>query len=160
MLNLIKNYTSSPFINVHKLIPALLVVFGVVYTLLAANIELDSWSQDETINSKTLPIIYGATFTILCIPLLFQKSKNKAVPKFATRLAPLIAIIVIFGTLIPYVGLWISLVFLLIFSLIVLGERRATVLLLAPLFTALCGYLLIEIGLNIYIDSGSLWSNW
>ena len=160
MLNLIKNYTSSSFINIHKLIPALLVVFGVIYTLLAANIELDSWSQDETINSKTLPIIYGATFTILCIPLLFQKSKDKTVPKFATRLAPLIAIIVIFGTLIPYVGLWISLVFLLIFSLIVLGERRATVLLLAPLFTALCGYLLIEIGLNIYIDSGSLWSNW
>ena len=160
MPNLIKKYISTSSFNFQKLIPALLVFFGVVYTWLAANIELDSWSQDETINSKTLPIIYGVTFTVLCIPLLFHKIKEKVPYKSVNRLTPLICIIVIFGIIIPYIGLWTSLVFLLISSLIVLGEKRLPILILAPLFTALCSYLLIEIGLNIFIDSGSLWSNW
>lgn len=145
---------------IHRLIPGLLIAFGVTYTWLASNIELDIWSQDETINSQTLPLFYGVTFTLLCLPLFFGRTKIQLTSSSVKRFVPLTVIIIFFGLIIPYVGVWVSLVFLLTSSLFVLGERRPTIILLAPSLTALCGFLLVETGLNIFLDSGSLWSRW
>ena len=146
-----------------RLLPTCLAAVAVGYLWHAYTIPLDSWSQAEAINARTLPLIYGAVLLVISLALL---ARPPSADPTAVGVAPArwrdlafhAAAIIGFGMLIPWAGLWISSAVLLVASLFIAGERRPPVLLLAPVGTAALAWLLIAVVLNVYIDPGRWFS--
>jgi hypothetical protein len=74
------------------------------------------------------------------------------------RLTSISASIIGFGLLLPRVGVWPALLLLLVSCLMIMGEKRWHVFILAPLLTSLGGWFLIEILLGVYVEPGACWS--
>ena len=140
-----------------RIIPLLLLTFSCGYLSLANLIPLDPWSAEESVGPRTLPIVYGSLLLILSSNMLFR---GAPILKRGYRWQPLTVIaicIIIFAGLIPYAGLWLTVAFFLCGSLGILGERRVLVLIAAPFATALLGWFVINVLLNVYIHPGSWW---
>lgn len=141
-----------------RIIPVILLVFSGTYLWLASLIPLDPWSMNEPVGPRTLPIIYGSLLSIFSINMFLRGVR---IVKPGYRWKPLAAIgvcIILFAILIPYAGLWLSVAAFLGSSLLILGERRAVVLVCAPMVTATLGWVLINLLLNVYIHPGSWWT--
>ena len=74
------------------------------------------------------------------------------------RLTSISASIIGFGLLLPRVGVWAALILLLVSCLIIMGEKRWYIFILAPLLASLGGWLLIEVLLGVYVEPGAFWS--
>ena len=139
------------------MIPLLLLTFSCVYLSLANLIPLDPWSAEESVGPRTLPIVYGSLLLILSSNMLFR---GVSILKQGYRWQPLATTaicIIIFAGLIPFAGLWLTVAIFLCVSLGILGERRVLVLIAAPLATALLGWFVINVLLDVYIHPGSWW---
>lgn len=142
-----------------RLVPLALMAFAVAYLWQALAIPLDSWSAAETINARSLPTIYGIGLLVLALVSAIRPPPRSLPEVSGSRrrwlsLAAHCAAIAGFGVLIPLAGLWIAVAALLLATLVIAGERRPTVLVLAPLGTAATAWLLIAVILDIYIDPG------
>ena len=141
-----------------RVLPSVLLALGAVYLAFAYRITLDPWSSAEPVNSRTLPIAYGALL-ILLSAILLVRGMQVNVPR--KNLGPFILIsvsIICFGLLLPWVGVWPALTLLLVSCLLVMEERRWHIVILTPLLTSLGGWLLIEILLGIYVEPGLIWT--
>ena len=150
-----------------SLAPAGLAAFAITYLWQAAAIPLDPWSAADAINARTLPVVYGVLLLILSLGLLIraawtQEAPAARDPRGAWRRWRVLAMhcgaIAAFGVLIPFAGLWVALAALLAASLIIAGERRPLVLVLAPLATPALAWLLLVVLLDVYIDPGRWFS--
>jgi len=129
----------------------LVVLFGIgaAYLVLVAQIELDPWSAGDTINSRTLPQIYGV---MLCLAVLAMAlgTQNPQGPASGTakrkvnRLAWLSALICAFIVSLLWLNLWIALAGLLLGALWTMGEKRWSVICALCLGIPLVGFVLIE----------------
>ena len=141
-----------------RVLPSILLAVGIVYFAVAYEITLDPWSAEEAVNSRTLPIAYGSIL-ILLSTALFVGGMRVNVPKHNLAPLTLIAVSIMgFGLLLPWVGVWPALILLLVSCLLIMGERRWHIFVLAPLLTGFGGWLLIEFLLGIYVEPGSFWS--
>jgi len=141
---------------IQRLAPLALAAFAVVYLVAAWNIPLDPWSAAETVNARALPIVYGVGLLIVSIGLLAGAPAPQDARRGArwTTLGAHCVAIAAFGLLIPYAGLWIATAVLLLAALLIAGERRVTVLAIAPIATAATAWFLIAVALDIYVDPG------
>lgn len=129
----------------------LVVLFGIgaAYLVLVAQIELDPWSAGDTINSRTLPQIYGV---MLCLAVLVMAlgTQNPQGPasgpakRKVKRLAWLSALICAFIVSLLWLNLWIALACLLLGALWTMGEKRWSVICALSLGIPLAGFVLIE----------------
>ena len=135
-----------------------MLAFGIAYVWVAYGINLDPWSAVEPVNSRTLPIAYGSIL-ILLSTLLLVRGMRVHVPRHnLLRLTSISASIIGFGLLLPRVGVWAALILLLVSCLMIMGEKRWYIFILAPLLASLGGWLLIEILLGVYVEPGAFWS--
>ena len=135
-----------------------MLAFGVAYVWVAYGITLDPWSAVEAVNSRTLPIAYGSIL-ILLSTLLLVRGMRVHVPRHnLLRLTSISASIIGFGLLLPRVGVWAALILLLVSCLMIMGEKRWYIFILAPLLASLGGWLLIEVLLGVYVEPGAFWS--
>jgi hypothetical protein len=129
---------------IYRSILVSLFAIGAGYILLTSQIMLDPWSEMDTINSRTLPYLYGSGLMLCAFSLIWQKPKEVA---FSQRLLPLMLVclvIVAFIILLPYLGLWWSLSVLLLLNMLVMGERRLHILFGASMSVPLVGWALVE----------------
>ena len=129
---------------IYRSILVSLFVIGAGYVLLTAQILLDPWSEMDAINSRTLPYLYGTGLMLCALALVWRKPKEVALSR---RLLPLMLVcfvIVAFIILLPYLGLWWSLSALLLFNMLIMGERRLLILLGTSLAVPLVGWALVE----------------
>ena len=141
-----------------RLVPLCLLLVASGYLWAAMRIELDPWSADELVNARALPIVCGTLLALFAAGMLLR---GLTPGETSRRYAPLVMMsvcIVAFAAIIPNAGLWPALALFLAASLALLGERRPLVLTIAPIATALAGWLLIEVALGVYIHPGSWWS--
>ena len=141
-----------------RVLPLVLLAIGAVYLAFAYRITLDPWASAELVNSRTLPIAYGAILILLSAILLVRRVQVNVPRK---NLGPFILIsvsIICFGLLLPWVGVWPALTLLLVSCLLIMEERRWHIVILTPLLTSLGGWLLIEILLGIYVEPGLIWT--
>ena len=141
-----------------RALPLVLLALGALYLVFTYRITLDPWSAAETVNSRTLPLAYGAVLIVLSAILLIRGVQLNVPRK---NLGPFILIsasIICFGLLLPWVGVWPALTLLLVSCLLIMKERRWHIVILTPLLTSLGGWLLIEILLGIYVESGLIWN--
>ena len=151
-----------------RLLPLALAGFAAVYIWQALTITLDPWSADEAINARTLPLVYGGGLLILGVWLALRPGPrpdgarpSPASPASRRRwrsLAAQCCAIVGFGVAIPWAGPWLALAGLLVAALLIAGERRWWVLVLAPTVTAALAWVLIAIVLEVYVDPGRWFS--
>ena len=146
----------------YRLLLGSLFLLGVVYLLLARQIELDPWSAADLVNARTLPMIYGAMLCMAVLALAASRGKSGVVAKISLPAqqrdepapdrsgpkTPLIlklsAIIGGFIISLIWINLWVALACLLVSSLWIMGERRWFVIYSVALGTALGGFLLVE----------------
>lgn len=146
-----------------RLVPPGLAAVAVGYLWQTFAIPLDPWSTADPINARTLPLIYGVTLLAIAVGLTLRPPPVDVDSPPTTRkrwreLASHAAAIIGFGVLIPWAGLWISLAALLVAGLLIAGERRPSVLAIAPLAIAGVAWLLIAVALDVYIDPGRWFS--
>ena len=146
-----------------RLAPICLAAFAVAYLWQTFAIPLDPWSAAEAINARTLPLIYGVVLLAISLGLaarpLTPDAEATRIPFGRWRVLALHALAITgFGVLIPWAGLWTSLAALLVAGLLIAGERRPWVLVLAPVATAGLAWLLITVVLDVYIDPGRWFS--
>ena len=142
-----------------RILPLILIVIGIGYVWLALGIPLDPWSAEETVNSRTLPVVYGTLLAVLALPLLIRGNPLRIEgiePARWYRLTALCAVTVLFALAVRWVGLWAAVAALLAVSLLIMGERRPSVLILGPAATACAGWAIIELGLGVYLERGAL----
>ncbi len=141
----------------------LLAAFAGIYLWQALAIPLDPWSASESINARTLPITYAVLLLLVALGLGIRPAPSSETGSIHSalgwrRLASHAVVIVAFGLFIPLAGLWVSLAGLLLACLLIAGERRPLVLVLAPLGTALLAWFLLVVALGVYIDPGRWFS--
>ena len=141
-----------------RLVPLALLVVAVIYLWAAARIELDPWSADEFVNARAMPLFCGSLLALFAAGMLLRGVESGDTSRRYKPLVTMSACIVAFAVLIPNAGLWPSLALFLCASLALLGERRPLVLVAASLATALVGWMLIEVALDVYIHPGAWWS--
>ena len=129
----------------------LVVLFGIgaAYLVLVAQIELDPWSAGDTINSRTLPQIYGVMLclAVLAMTLGGQNPQGPAsgpVKRKLKRLAWLSALICAFIVSLLWLNLWIALACLLLGALWTMGEKRWSLICALSLGVPVAGFVLIE----------------
>lgn len=146
-----------------RLTPLGLAAIAVGYLWQTFTIPLDPWSTADPINARTLPLIYGVTLLAVAVGLALRPPPIDVASAPTTRarwreLALHAASIIGFGVMIPWAGLWISLAALLVAGLLIAGERRPSVLAIAPLGIAGLAWLVIVVALDVYIDPGRWFS--
>ena len=117
---------------------------------------------------RTLPLVYGGGLLILgvCLALRPGPRPDGARPSPASpasrrrwrSLAAQCCAIVGFGVAIRWAGPWLALAGLLVAALLIAGERRWWVLVLAPAVTSALAWVLIAIVLEVYVDPGRWFS--
>ena len=140
----------------HRILLLSLLVLASVYTLAATQIQLDPWSAAETVNSQTLPMIYGSLLCVALLVMLVRSLQLKTVTEIVSlqRVGTLVgisALIVSFVFLLALVNLWLALGALLFATGWWLGERRYLLLLGIALAVPLVGWLAIEVMLGVYL---------
>ncbi len=128
-----------------------LLALSLSYVFAARAIPLDVWSLEETINSRTLPTLYGLLLIGVLIRLLFKRPPDVEHPQRLTKAVGNVALLVLFAAAVPFVGLWLSLACLLVPSLIYMGERRIWLVATISLGLPVTGWLLIEQLLGVFV---------
>ena len=122
---------------------------GVSYLALVGQIELDPWSASDSINSRTLPQIYGVLLCLAVFALAMgQRDLVKAPSPIAkgkiTRLVKLCALISAFIISLPWLNLWVALAALLFGGLLTMGEKRWSVICALSLGLPMTGFVFVE----------------
>ena len=112
--------------------------------LLTSQIVLDPWSEMDAINSRTLPYLYGTGLMLCAFMLAWQQPNKVAVSRRLLPLALVCLAIITFIILLPYTGLWWALGALLLLNMLIMGERRLSILLGASISVPLVGWALVE----------------
>jgi hypothetical protein len=135
-----------------------LLVLGTGYFWAALQIPLDPWAAEEAINSRTLPLLYGASLCGLVVMLAIS-ARTEHLARIAVtgiaRVAGLVASMLLFAVMVPRVGVWLAVPFLLVPAMWILGERRWWALSLLPLASAAVAWLVVVRWLGLYVQPGS-----
>jgi hypothetical protein len=124
-----------------------LLVLSVGYVVGARGIPMDAWTAAETVNTRTLPILYGLLLALVLLILMVGRPGGYR----ALRLAGLCAGVLCFTLIIAWLNFWVALGALLLGSAWWLGERRAVPLAGLAVAVPLIGYLGVELALGVYL---------
>lgn len=136
---------------IYRIILILLLVQSLAYILAARAIPLDPWSLDETINSRTMPTLYGSLLAIVLIGLLLKTPPDVPRPQRVAKTLGIVALLTLFAAAVPFAGLWIPLGCLLALCLAFMGERRLWLMVAVSLGLPAGGWFLIEFLLDVYV---------
>lgn len=135
-----------------KITAATLLCVAVLYLWMTSAIRLDPWSEQDLINSRTLPYLYG--LSLLISVLFIAQDKIDTAWKFnanAIKLGSIISSLLIFLFLLELLGLWICLGLLILSNMIILGQRKPVPTISVSFAFPFISWLIIEKGLAITI---------
>lgn len=132
---------------------AAFVVVAISYLVAAAAIPLDPWAAEEVINTRTLPTIYGGVLAVLALSGLGARERLERLARPGVA-AGLVVILLVFAIAVVALGIWLAIPVALAPAMMLLGERRAWVLVLVPLLTAIVAWVLVVRLLGIHVPSG------
>jgi len=140
----------------HRILLGLLALVAVGYVYQATQIAMDPWTAAETVNTRTLPVLYGSLLGGVSILLLLRapRSAREAPDGYRLlRLAGLLLLVLAFIVALPHVPLWIALGVLLAALPLWLGERNLWRIAGLALGVPIIGWLGIEVLLGLYLPS-------
>lgn len=132
-----------------------MLALAVVYLYHAWHIPMDAWTAEETVNARTMPLIYGS---LLCCTLL---AAIGSVPRGSDavdggrllRVAGIVGITLLFLISLEFFNLWLALAVLLATLSFWLGERRILPVLTLATLVPLTGFLGIEVLLELHLPT-------
>ena len=135
-----------------KITAATLLCVAMLYLWMTSAIRLDPWSEQDLINSRTLPYLYG--LSLLISVLFIAQDKIDTAWKFnanAIKLGSIVSSLLIFLFLLELLGLWICLGLLILSNMIILGQRKPVPTISVSFAFPFISWLIIEKGLAITI---------
>lgn len=138
----------------HRLLALLFLLLGAGYLFEATRIPMDPWTAAETVNTRTLPLLYGSLLCLVSLALLFRPAGTRPENLDGYRVLRLIGVLVLvlgFVLALPYVPLWIALGVLLAALPLWLGQRSPVQIGLLAIGVPLVGWLGVEVLLGLYL---------
>ena len=135
-----------------KITAAALLCVAVLYLWMTSAIRLDPWSEQDLLNSRTLPYLYG--LSLLISALFIAQDKIDKSWKFnanAIKLGSIVSSLLIFLFLLELLGLWICLGLLILSNMIILGQRKPVPTISISFAFPLICWLTVAKGLGITI---------
>ena len=135
-----------------KITAATLLCVAMLYLWMTSAIRLDPWSEQDLLNSRTLPYLYG--LSLLISVLFIAQDKIYRSWKFnanAIKLGSIVSSLLIFLFLLELLGLWICLGLLILSNMIILGQRKPVPTISVSVAFPLICWLTVEKGLGITI---------
>ena len=137
---------------VSKITVATFFFVTLLYLRTASIIQLDPWSEQDLFNSRTLPYVYGSCLLISVFFIAINATDVKlSFNPNSAKLTLVIFSLLAFLSILQLLGLWISLGFLILSNMVILGHRKPLSLIsLSFAFPLIC-WLVVERGLGISI---------
>ena len=141
---------------IYRLLLGTLFLFGALYLFFAVQIQLDPWSAADSVNSRTLPMLYGSALCLAVLALAVTKrpAETGSHREFRFIKGPLLQLTLLIACFIfslRCLNLWVALAGLLLCALWAMGERRWWIISAVTLGTPIGGFLLVEIVLQMSI---------
>jgi hypothetical protein len=132
-----------------------MLAFAIAYLFHAWHIPMDPWTAEETVNARTMPLVYGA---LLCCTLLASIGSATRVPGAVPagrllRVAGIVGITLLFLFSLQFFNLWLAIAGLLATLAFWLGERRMLPVLALATLVPLMGFLGIEVLLDLHLPT-------
>ncbi len=143
-----------------RVLAILLIGFAAAYGFAIDDIVLDLWAEEEALNSRTLPMILCGGLIVLALTLLVKGSGKRVQPiawRSLARLGAMLAFMMLFALVLELAGFWIAGAAFLASGLLLMGERRASRLVVVPTITIGIAWLLLRVVLDVYLPAGELW---
>lgn len=138
----------------HRLLALLFLLLGAGYLFEATQIPMDPWTAAEAVNTRSLPLLYGALLCLVSLALMFRAPPERSEPVDAYRVLRLVGVLVLvlgFVLALPHVSLWIALAVLLAALPVWLGQRNALQIGLLAIGVPLVAWFGVEVLLGLYL---------
>jgi putative tricarboxylic transport membrane protein len=131
----------------------------VLYLLFTGDILLDFWAEEESFHARTFPYLIGFTGLLVSLILIAAPGVAPPIEKIPThQLIPavaLVALILLYGLVLEYIGFLLSSFLMLVAGFALLGERSpARILGTAAILVG--GFWWLMSLLDIYLSRGML----
>jgi putative tricarboxylic transport membrane protein len=135
------------------------------YCVSASQIPLIFLSRGETLNARTMPYALSAAGIVLSLLIIILPSFEKGQEITARealsgldwkRVAQLVALMIVYSMIMPWVGFVIASILLLACGFMILGERNVKVILLASIPLVVVLWALLSLVLGMYIAPGEI----
>jgi len=138
----------------HRLLALLFLLLGAGYLFETTQIPMDPWTAAETVNTRTLPLLYGSLLCLVSLALLFRPPSTRPEAFDGYRALRLIGVLVLvlgFVLALPYIPLWIALGVLLAALPLWLGQRGLVQIGLLAVGVPLVAWFGVEVLLGLYL---------
>jgi putative tricarboxylic transport membrane protein len=151
--------------NREKVGALFILALSIGYGIFAFKIPLIFLSQGEALNARTMPYALSITGIVvsLLIIILPGFEKGKMVTAWAAlkgldwkRVIYLLCLMIVYSMAMPWIGFVLASIFFLAGGIVILGERRVGVILIAAIPVVLVLWALLSKVLGMYIAPGEI----
>lgn len=145
--------------NSYRIGGLVFLVFSLFYGWVAFDITLDYWSEQETFNARSLPLILSGFGVLVSTLALLQGTESAWHIPTHLNWRPAIYMIffmTVYGFCLEFLGFFIATALLLGSGFYLLGERRPIRLLIITL-TLVTSFWAMMNSLGVYLDPGLWW---
>ena len=128
-----------------------LLTFSGIYLYETMSIPLDPWGEDDLMNSRTLPYLYGVCLVACLIAHGYLDSAKVSLKGHYKKLFMILISLGLFAYFLDMLGLWISLALLIAANMSILGHKKPLSLVSISLIFPTLGWLIVEKAMAIVI---------
>ena len=129
----------------------LLLVFAGIYLIETTSIPIDSWSEDDLLNSRSLPYFYGLSLLVCILLSAFHEHAQVNLNDNSLKLIKILMVLGLFLLFLKSLGLWVSLALLIAANIHILGYKRPVPLIAISIIFPILGWLVVERILTVVI---------
>jgi len=134
-----------------KITSLFLLFFAGMYLIETTSIPLDPWSEDDLMNSRSLPYFYGLCLLACVLVSVFHEHAAINLNNNFLKLMKILMALGLFLFFITSLGLWVSLALLIAANMYILDYKRPVPLIAISLIFPVLGWLVVERILTVVI---------
>ena len=115
------------------------------------SISLDPWSEDDLMNSRSLPYFYVLCLMACLLASVFQEHVQINLNNNSLKLFKILTVLGLFIFLLKSLGLWISLALLIAANMYILDYKRPVSLIAISTTFPILGWVIVEKMLMVVI---------
>ncbi len=142
---------------------AIVLVVSLAYGLAALGIPVLPADAQEPMSARTLPLVLAGVGVLLGVALCVSRlqPEREVIGRITSasfgRASGLLAICVLYGLSMAWLGFIAASIAALAGGLLLLGERRPVVIVGVPVAAVVMVWFVLEQGLQVHLTTGSLW---
>ena len=116
-----------------------------------ASIPVDPWSEDDLMNSRSLPYFYALSLMACLLVSVFHEHVQINLNQNSIKLFRILAVLGLILFLLKSLGLWLSLAILIAANMYILGYKKPVSLIAISMTFPILGWFIVEKMLTVVI---------